>query len=123
MSSTTTVAAAVIDHLREGLGSHCRQSVTAIVGPIRGGRVGSCRRRCRLWQEPQPPLSLTPSAWERSGATVAVSVLDRIRNGRSRGSAWERSGAAAAVSVLDRIFDGRSWVPPPPPSLTPSAIS
>uniref|UniRef100_A0A0E0FME3 Uncharacterized protein n=1 Tax=Oryza nivara TaxID=4536 RepID=A0A0E0FME3_ORYNI len=61
MSSTTTVAAAVIDHLHEGLGSHCR---------VRVGALGSCRRRLC----PRSHLR-----WEVLGAAAAA-ILDAIRN-------------------------------------------
>jgi hypothetical protein len=127
LSSTTTVVSAVIDNLREGLGSHCRRHYrrpylrreawgpsplllsaaggtgATVLNAIHAGGLGS---RC-CHQYPQPHLQ-----WEGSNLQSPPPPLS------SMPSAREGSGAAAAVAVLDRIHDGRSRVPPPLPSAT-----
>jgi hypothetical protein len=126
---TTTVAAVVIDHLREDLGSHCHRryrwpyprreawepapplpsvaggSGAAVLNAIHVGGLGSPYRR--HYTRPHPRREGSEPA-----ATAAAAILDAIRVGglvsrRRRlcprlDPRWEVSGAAA-TAILDAI--------------------
>lgn len=98
-SSSITIAATVIDHLRGG----------------------------RAWEPPQSPLpSSTSSHSQREGSGAIIIVCDPIHGRRVRDlplsltfsrPQWEGSGAAI---VLDPFRGRRTREPPPPSSSTPS---